>query len=57
MSACRAGEQSAAEQKAMNQHIVRTLGYTGIFVVFVAAAGYFIFAQPNYEQQIVVRSP
>jgi hypothetical protein len=29
----------AAEKKAMNQHIVRTLGYTGIFVVFVAAAG------------------
>jgi len=41
----------------MNQHIVRTLGYTGIFVVFVAAAGYFIFTQPNYEQQIVVRTP
>ena len=35
----------------MNQHIIRTLGYTGIFVVFVAAAGYFILTQPNWDQQ------
>ena len=41
---------------AMNTHIVRTLGYTAIFVIFVAAAGYFIATQPNYEQQSVVKS-
>jgi hypothetical protein len=39
--------------KAMNQHIIRTLGYTGIFVIFVAAAGYFIWSLPNEDQQKV----
>jgi hypothetical protein len=37
----------------MNQHIIRTLGYTGIFVVFVAAAGYFIATLPHEDQQKV----
>jgi hypothetical protein len=36
---------------SMNEHIIRTLGYTAVFVVFVAAAGYFIFTQPNWDQQ------
>ena len=35
----------------MNQHIVRTLGYMGIFLIFVAVAGYFIATLPNWDQQ------
>jgi hypothetical protein len=35
----------------MNQHIVRTLGYAGIYIFFVALAGYFILTQPNWDQQ------
>lgn len=38
----------------MNTHIVRTLGYTLVYVVFVAAAGYFIWTLPNEDQQKVV---
>ena len=45
---------SARERsKAMNEHIIRTLGYTAVFVVFVAAAGYFIATLPNEDQQKV----
>ncbi len=39
------------KSKAMNTHIVRTLGYTLVYVVFVAAAGYFIWTLPNEDQQ------
>ena len=35
----------------MNTHIVRTLGYTLVYVVFVVAAGYFIWTLPNEDQQ------
>ena len=38
----------------MNTHVVRTLGYTLVYVVFVAAAGYFIWTLPNEDQQKVV---
>jgi hypothetical protein len=38
---------------SMNEHIIRTLGYTAVFVVFVAAAGYFIATLPNEDQQKV----
>ena len=43
------GETSKA--MSMNEHIIRTLGYTAVFVVFVAAAGYFIATLPNEDQQ------
>jgi hypothetical protein len=42
-----AGETSMT----MNEHIIRTLGYTAVFVVFVATAFYFIATLPNEDQQ------
>jgi hypothetical protein len=39
------------KNKAMNTHYVRTLGYTLVYVVFVATACYFIWTLPNEDQQ------
>jgi hypothetical protein len=33
----------------MNTHIARTLGYTVVFFVFVAAAAYFIYTGDQYS--------
>ena len=35
----------------LNEHIIRTLGYTAVFVVFVAISFYFIATLPNEDQQ------
>jgi hypothetical protein len=33
------------------EHIIRTLGYTAVFVVFVVTSFYFIATLPNEDQQ------